>query len=64
MISWQNGPCNPEEITTIKSAQDLDRCVASAPHHRKAPPLYWLDDPSPGFDFNSSAMPDICQLQS
>ena len=53
MISWQNGPVIPEEIMTIKSAQDLIEEFVRAVRPPQGCAIVLTEIvPSPGFDFN------------
>jgi hypothetical protein len=53
VISWQNGPVTPEEIMTIKSAQDLiEEFVRAVRPPQGCAIVLTETDPSPGFDFN------------
>ena len=53
MISWQNGPVIPEEIMTIKSAQDLIEEFVRAVRPPQGCAIVLTEIvPSPEFDFN------------
>jgi hypothetical protein len=53
VISWQNGPVTPEEIMTIKSAQDLIEEFVRAVRPPQGCAIVLTEIvPSPEFDFN------------